>query len=98
MKLFDASEYFTLVYDEHGQLHPVVSCEDGIKKDDPNRYSLIVCTHSSWFGVNHRVMDAYGKLGAHKKSIRVGYRSIQVRLSRKRSAHSFRSISVRIRA
>ena len=68
MKLFDASEYFTLVYDEHRQLHPVVSCEDGIKKDDPNRYtnSLIVCTHGSWFGVNHRVMDAYGKLGAHK--------------------------------
>ena len=40
-QVFDASDYFSFAYNDEQTLYPVVSCEEGLKKDDPSRYSTV---------------------------------------------------------
>ncbi|XP_028414241.1 tubulin--tyrosine ligase-like protein 12 [Dendronephthya gigantea] len=40
-EVFDAYSYFTFVYDDKRSLYPVVSCDGGLKRDDPNSVFLI---------------------------------------------------------
>ena len=37
LQVFDASNYISFIYDDDKTLHPVVSCEEGLIKNNPDR-------------------------------------------------------------